>query len=243
VRQYFGREFNNGFLSLAAPARNISKRLVSNLIQICRHFSNSSYEEQNWIPVACNKSFMATSESACVHLRLSDYKNRAVCSQTHVNFNTDIQARWDSGGSSRGIAPLKPTTETLFIMILYNSENNIRDVKPFCRPLFCHSNVWSILHLSYSSEAVVRLDHQRLLKSPPLATLAGSAPGETDGSMTSQMPLWQKIKTYELGNVVSLVDSMQQHALVPKLFHSYCSFWLACIVIKTNWLHFQNDGR
>jgi len=26
-------------------------------------------------------------------------------------------------------------------MILYNSENNIRDIRPFCRPLFCHSSV------------------------------------------------------------------------------------------------------
>jgi len=25
-------------------------------------------------------------------------------------------------------------------MILYKSENNIRDIKPFCRPLFCHSS-------------------------------------------------------------------------------------------------------
>jgi len=25
-------------------------------------------------------------------------------------------------------------------MILYNSENNIRDVRPFCRPLFCQSS-------------------------------------------------------------------------------------------------------
>jgi len=26
-------------------------------------------------------------------------------------------------------------------MILYNSENSIRDIGPFCRPLFCHSSV------------------------------------------------------------------------------------------------------
>jgi len=32
-------------------------------------------------------------------------------------------------------------------------------------------------HLSYSSEAVLRLDYLILLKSPPLASLAGSALG------------------------------------------------------------------
>jgi len=36
-----------------------------------------------------------------------------------------------------------------------------------------------MFHLSYSSEAVVRLDCQILLKSPPLTLLAGSVPGGT----------------------------------------------------------------
>jgi len=36
---------------------------------------------------------------------------------------------------------------------------------------------WSILHPSYSSEAVMRLDYQKLLKSSPLTLLAGTAPG------------------------------------------------------------------
>ena len=39
------------------------------------------------------------------------------------------------------MAPLKPKKVILFIMILYNSENNIRDIRPFCRPLLCHSHV------------------------------------------------------------------------------------------------------
>ena len=37
--------------------------------------------------------------------------------------------------------PLKPTKVTLLAMILYYSENSIRDTRPFCRPLFCHSSV------------------------------------------------------------------------------------------------------
>jgi len=37
--------------------------------------------------------------------------------------------------------PLKHRKETLFTMILYNSENNIPYIRPFCRPLLCHSSV------------------------------------------------------------------------------------------------------
>jgi len=64
-------------------------------------------------------------------------------------------------------------------MILYNSENSIRDVRPFCSPLFCHSRaVKCILNLSYIRVPVARFDCQILLKSPPLNLLAGSAPGK-----------------------------------------------------------------
>jgi len=58
-------------------------------------------------------------------------------------------------------------------MILYNSENIIRDIRPFYRPLFCHSSVvkYTVRHLSYSSEPVMRLDHQTLLKSPTNLTV------------------------------------------------------------------------
>jgi len=37
--------------------------------------------------------------------------------------------------------PLKLTKVTLFTMIFYNSENSIRDIRPFYHPLFCHSSV------------------------------------------------------------------------------------------------------
>jgi len=39
------------------------------------------------------------------------------------------------------IAHLKPAKATLFIIIFYNPENNIRDIRPFCHPLFCYSSV------------------------------------------------------------------------------------------------------
>jgi len=54
-------------------------------------------------------------------------------------------------------------------MIMYKLENNIRDIKPFCRPLFCHSSAvkYTSFLLLYSGETVMRLDYQILLKPTP----------------------------------------------------------------------------
>ena len=53
-------------------------------------------------------------------------------------------------GRFRGDWPLKPTKIALFTMILYKSENIIRDIKPFCGPLFCQRSV-----VKYTSPPVV----------------------------------------------------------------------------------------
>jgi len=52
-------------------------------------------------------------------------------------------------------------------MTPYNSGNSMHDIRPLCRPFFVTAVLRSILHLSYSSEAVTRLDYQILLKLPP----------------------------------------------------------------------------
>jgi len=75
-----------------------------------------------------------------------------------------------------GNRPPKIYESNLFTTILYNLENNIRDIRPFRRLLFCRNSFVKILHLSYSNEAVMRLDYQILRKSPPLNLLAGSSP-------------------------------------------------------------------
>jgi len=52
---------------------------------------------------------------------------------------------WSRGGSRGGglgrSLPLKPTKVTLFTIILYNSENNLPVIRPFCRSLFSHSSL------------------------------------------------------------------------------------------------------
>jgi len=46
------------------------------------------------------------------------------------------------------IPPLKPTKVTLYTIIFYNSENSIRDVNSFCRPLFCHRSCFEVNFIS-----------------------------------------------------------------------------------------------
>jgi len=58
-------------------------------------------------------------------------------SGVHLNSNFG-RARRIQG---RAASPLKPAKVTLFTMIFYNSESSIRDIRPFCRPLFCYSSV------------------------------------------------------------------------------------------------------
>ena len=50
-----------------------------------------------------------------------------------------VEAGADPEGGDR--PALKPAKVTLFTMILHNSENNIRDIWPFCHPLFGHNIV------------------------------------------------------------------------------------------------------
>jgi len=78
-----------------------------------------------------------------------------------------VVTRGGSRGAIGAIAPCKTYEKNFIHIILYNSENNIRDIKLFYRPLFCHDSVVNTLHLSYRSEAVMSFDFQILLKSTP----------------------------------------------------------------------------
>jgi len=52
-------------------------------------------------------------------------------------------------------------------MTLYNSENSISSIRVISRPLLLHSSVAKYTSSLLSSETVLRLDYQILLKSPP----------------------------------------------------------------------------
>jgi len=83
-----------------------------------------------------------------------------------------VWCRAGSRGEIGAITPLKPTKITLLTIILYHSENSIRDIRPFCRrPFAVHCFVTAVLrstlHLSYSSEAVMRRSYLIFLKMTP----------------------------------------------------------------------------
>ena len=56
--------------------------------------------------------------------------------QADNSLNAVRQGRIQGGKLGR-YPPLKPTKVTSFIMTVNNSENSIRDIRPFWRPLFC----------------------------------------------------------------------------------------------------------
>ena len=60
------------------------------------------------------------------------------CSVIWLAPRTRIKAATDPGWGA--IAPLKPTKVILFITILDNSENNIRDIRSCGSLLFCHNS-------------------------------------------------------------------------------------------------------
>jgi len=83
----------------------------------------------------------------CTHEFLMPYTSRSRLWWQHI-LQTTAQLEFISTCPPRcrslvtqWIAPLKPTKVTLITMILYTLENSIRDIRPFCRPLFCHSSV------------------------------------------------------------------------------------------------------
>ena len=80
--------------------------------------------------------------------------------------------------------PLKPTTVSFFNIISYNSENNIRDIRPIFRPLFCHRRVVSIGCLSYPTAAKLLWVDKYYWNRPPPPPLTSPA-GSNPASLTS----------------------------------------------------------
>jgi len=55
------------------------------------------------------------------------------------NSATSATGGWQQGRIQRGA--IAAYVYNFLTMILHNSENSIRDLTPFCRPLCCYSNV------------------------------------------------------------------------------------------------------
>jgi len=98
---------------------------------------------------------------------------QAIISERRVLLPRAIIHRSKGGSREQRLGrsrPLKSTKVASFTMIFNNSENSIRDKRPFCRPLLCHSSVveHTSSHFSCISGSAMRPDYQILLKSPPL---------------------------------------------------------------------------
>jgi len=127
---------------------------------------------------------------------LSSYKVRQYCNARVADISYPrivsgssyvIQKSWfisshlhSGSGSDPGVGAIGATKtyESNFIHhdFLQFGKQHSR-YKAILSSIFCHSSVvGSILHPFHNSEAVMRLDYQILLKSPPLPLLAGSAP-------------------------------------------------------------------
>ena len=81
--------------------------------------------------------------------------------------NMDVRRGSRQGRFQGAIAPPITYKLTLFTTTVYNSEDSIRDVRPFCSHCFVRAMLSSLLLLFYSSDPVMRLEFQILLKSPP----------------------------------------------------------------------------
>ena len=90
---------------------------------------------------------------------------------------------WGRGGCrGQRSPPLKPAQVTLFTMILYNSENNIRDIRPFVWSQHCCEVCFISLIVGKS---LWDLTTKYFWNRPPPTLLAWSAPVEASRTLSS----------------------------------------------------------
>jgi len=88
--------------------------------------------------VKCDRNKAIAPQVVMQYVRFLRSSTRKLSNQCHSE-QPSCHCDLTPGGSDWGdYPPLKPTKVTLFTMILYNSENSICDIRPSCRPLFCH---------------------------------------------------------------------------------------------------------
>jgi len=81
-------------------------------------------------------------------------------------------------GGRLGRSPtLKPTKVTFFTIILYNSENNIHDIRPFFRHLCYHTSVVKYTSSLLPQRSLYETWLPNITEITPLNSLAGSALG------------------------------------------------------------------
>jgi len=96
--------------------------------------------------------------------------------QYSLNNYVDIQGQIQEEAIGAIAPPLKPTKVSFFTKILYNSEKNIPEIRPFCRPFFCHSSVVKYTSSLTAPKALYETCLSNFTEISPLTLLPGSAP-------------------------------------------------------------------
>ena len=144
------------------------------------------------------------------HFFIYEGKLKTLCASNHFQVSLN-QGRIQGARSP----PIKPTKATSFTMILYNSENSIRDVRPVCRPFFVTAVLWGILHLPYSSKRILSLDCRILLNSPP-------------HKITGWIRPWSELFALKLWKHLEVVNTYNQGVI--QWLH-----WFGLLEIKFAW--------
>jgi len=69
-----------------------------------------------------------------------EYCRRVISGQSGETLLFLLALTWQLQDVRQGRIPLKPSKVTIHLSFC-NSESSVRDIRPFCRPLLCHSNV------------------------------------------------------------------------------------------------------
>ena len=110
---------------------------INNLCLLTQQWVELAKEEkwtQNILGISTVRSFWKCTLKHC--------KTNDLLSASPFLVLPTLRNKSNAGPHGRGgaIVPLKPTKVAFFTMICYNSENSINDIRPLCRPLFCHSS-------------------------------------------------------------------------------------------------------
>jgi len=118
---------------------------LSWLLHLCKHFKKS-------------RDLLCNTKDLHIHKRkIRFYKSAWMSSICGYPLEICLKRKREVGEDPRTRLGRSPPPHSLFSMIFYNSQNSIREIKPFSVHYFVAAVLLSILHRSYSNEPAMRL--------------------------------------------------------------------------------------